>query len=152
MKPFILFIVVSMLSLLMIKIVQGKYDLHSAMRIGLSLMLLFTALGHFLFPDGMALMIPAIIPFKKEIIYFTAIIEIVAAVGLHVPQFRLLTAWLLMVFFVLIVPANIKAAMLNLNYQTGMFDGPGMNYLWFRIPFQLLLIVSVYFSSIKGQG
>ena len=149
MKPFILFVVVSVLSLFALKIMYGRYDLRYSVRIGMSIMLLFTALGHFLFPDGMAMMIPEFIPFKKELIYFTAIIEIVGAIGLHIPQFRLLTSWLLIVFFVLLLPANIKASISHLNYQNGTFDGPGITYLWFRIPLQILFILSIYFSSIK---
>lgn len=149
MKPFILFIVVSILSLLALKIIHGRYDLRYSVRIGMSIMLLFTALGHFLFPDGMTLMIPEFVPFKKELIYFTAIIEIVGAIGLHVPQWRLLTSWLLIVFFILLLPANIKASMSHLNYQKGTFDGPGIAYLWFRIPLQILFILSIYFSSIR---
>ncbi|WP_308990525.1 hypothetical protein QLS71_003470 [Mariniflexile litorale] len=38
-------------------------------------MLLFTALGYFIFTNGMTLMLPNIIPFKKEMVYFTAFIE-----------------------------------------------------------------------------
>ena len=149
MKPLLLFIAVTVLSLLLSKIIQGKYDLNKSVRIGMSIMLLFTALGHFLFPDGMALMVPDFIPFKKEMVYFTAIIEITAAIGLQIPQVRVLTAWLLILFFVLLLPANIKASMDQLNYQTGAFDGPGLAYLWFRVPLQVLFIFAVYSSSIK---
>ena len=149
MKPFILFVFVSILSLFVLKIISGRYDLKFSIRIGMSIMLLFTALGHFLFPDGMALMVPEFIPFKREFIYFTAILEIAGAVGLHIPQLRLLTSWLLIPFFLLMLPANIKASLDHLNYQKGTFDGPGLAYLWFRIPLQILFILSVYFSSIK---
>ena len=149
MKPFILFVFVSILSLFVLKIISGRYDLKFSIRIGMSIMLLFTALGHFLFPDGMALMVPEFIPFKREFIYFTAILEIAGAVGLHIPQLRLLTSWLLILFFLLMLPANIKASLDHLNYQKGTFDGPGVAYLWFRIPLQILFILSVYFSSIK---
>lgn len=152
MKPFILFAFVSFLSLIALKIIQGRYDFRLSVRIGMSVMLLFTALGHFLFPEGMALMVPAFIPFKKEVIYFTAIIEILGAIGLHIPQLRTLTSWSLILFFVLLLPANIKASLANLNYQTGTFDGPGLTYLWFRIPLQALFILSVYFSSAKIQS
>ena len=149
MKPFILFVFVSILSLFVLKIISGRYDLKFSIRIGMSIMLLFTALGHFLFPDGMALMVPEFIPFKREFIYFTAILEIAGAVGLHIPQLRLLTSWLLIPFFLLMLPANIKASLDHLNYQKGTCDGPGVAYLWFRIPLQILFILSVYFSSIK---
>ena len=112
-------------------------------------MLLFTALGHFLFPEGMAMMVPEFLPFKKEWVYLTALIEITAAIGLHIPSFRLLTAWLLILFLVLIMPANIKAAMDHLDYQKADYSGMGLTYLWFRIPLQLFFMGWVYFSSMR---
>ena len=52
-------------------------------------------------------------------------------------------------FFIAILPANIKASMENINYQTGELDGIGLEYLWFRIPLQLFFIVWVFFTAIK---
>lgn len=79
-------------------------------------------------------MVPNFIPFKTEMVYLTGVIEIVATIGLFIPGLRVLTAWLLIVFFVLMLPANIYAAINHINYQKGTFDGHGLNYLWFRIP------------------
>ncbi|WP_339709676.1 hypothetical protein [Cyclobacterium amurskyense] len=149
MKPFILLIAVTILAIGYMKLVYGVYNFSLSARIGFSAMLLFTALGHFLFTEGMAMMIPDFLPFKKELVYFTGLIEIMAAIGLHVPQFRLLTAWLLILFFVLIIPANIKASMEQIDYQNATFEGNGLEYLWFRIPLQILFIGWVYFSSIR---
>lgn len=112
-------------------------------------MLMFTALGHVLYTEGMAMMIPAQIPYKKELVYFTGLVEVLGAIGLLFPQYRTLTAWLLILFFLLMVPANIKAAVEGLNYQTGTFDGPGLRYLWFRVPLQALFIGWVYLSAIR---
>tara|TARA_R110002096_G_scaffold163740_7_gene331282 strand:+ start:4061 stop:4513 length:453 start_codon:yes stop_codon:yes gene_type:complete len=149
MKPFILLIAVTILAIGYMKLVYDVYNFSLSARIGLSAMLLFTALGHFLFTEGMAMMIPDFLPFKKELVYFTGLIEIMAAIGLHVPQFRLLTAWLLILFFVLIIPANIKASIEQIDYQNATFEGNGLEYLWFRIPLQILFIGWVYFSSIR---
>ena len=149
MKPFILLIAVTILAIGYMKLVYGVYNFSLSARIGLSAMLLFTALGHFLFTEGMAMMIPDFLPFKKELVYFTGLIEIMAAIGLHVPQFRLVTAWLLILFFVLIIPANIKASIEQIDYQNATFEGNGLEYLWFRIPLQILFIGWVYFSSIR---
>ena len=149
MKPFILLIAVTILAIGYMKLVYDVYNFSLSARIGLSAMLLFTALGHFLFTEGMAMMIPDFLPFKKEFVYFTGLIEIMAAIGLHVPQFRLVTAWLLILFFVLIIPANIKASMEQIDYQNATFEGNGLEYLWFRIPLQILFIGWVYFSSIR---
>ena len=35
------------------------------------------------------------------------------------------------------------------DYQKATVDGNGLNYLWFRIPLQLLFIAWAYISSIK---
>ncbi|AGA77361.1 DoxX family protein [Echinicola vietnamensis] len=113
-------------------------------RIALSTMLVFTAMGHVMFTAGMAKMIPDFIPFKIAMVYFTGLVEIIAAVGIHLRPVRKITGLLLMIFFILMLPANIKAAVEQLNYKTGQFDGPGLNYLWFRIPFQILLIAWTY--------
>jgi uncharacterized membrane protein len=149
MKPLIVLLVLFTLSLFASKLLQGKYNFALSGRIALSTMLLFTALGHFMFTEGMLLMIPDWIPFKKETVYITAIIEILAALALHIPQLRVLTAWLLILFFIAMLPANINASIKHLNYQTGTYNGKGINYLWFRIPLQFLFIIWVYLSSIK---
>ncbi|MEO8255585.1 MAG: hypothetical protein ABI554_14495 [Flavobacterium sp.] len=149
MKPLIVLISVSIIAIFALKLINGDYNIQLSARIAMSVMLIFTAMGHFMFTDGMSMMIPDFIPFKKELIYFTAIIEIFGAIGLHISQFRTMTAWLLILFFVLILPANIKASMEQLDYQKATFNGNGLGYLWFRVPLQILFIFWVYFSSIK---
>lgn len=149
MKPFIVLLIVFGISVLSIKILLNKYDIALSARIAMSAMLLFTAVGHFAFPKGMKMMIPGFIPFKTQMVYLTGIIEIAACIGLLIPGLRILTAWLLIIFFILILPANINAAMKHIDYQKATFDGSGLNYLWFRIPLQILFIVWTYVSSIR---
>jgi uncharacterized membrane protein len=115
----------------------------------MSVMLIFTGISHFLFAEGMALMLPGFIPFKKEVIYLTGVIEIAAAAGLLIPRLRKMTAWLLIIFFIAILPANIHAAIHHVNLRTASFDGSGLNYLWFRVPLQILFIGWVYYFGIK---
>jgi uncharacterized membrane protein len=43
------------------------------------------------------------------------------SVGLLIPQMRHVTAMLLIIFFVLILPANINAAIRKVNYQKGAY-------------------------------
>jgi uncharacterized membrane protein len=149
MKPLIVLLSVFAVSLLTTKIVRGNFELALSGRIAMSAMLAFTAIGHFAFTKGMAMMLPDFIPFKSETVYLTGIIEIAAAIGLFIPNFRMVTAWLLIAFFILILPANIYATIKHIDYQKGTFDGNGLTYLWFRIPLQILFIIWTYFSSIK---
>ncbi len=149
MKPLIILTSVFAIALVAIKIFNGNYELALSGRIAMSAMLLFTAIGHFIFTKGMSMMLPDFIPFRTEIVYLTGVIEIVAAIGLFIPNFRIITAWLLIVFFILMLPANVYATIKHIDYQKGTFDGDGPIYLWFRIPLQILFIVWTYLSTIK---
>lgn len=150
MKPLIVLLSVFAVSLLTTKFVRGNFELALSERIAMSAMLVFTAVAHFSFTKGMAMMLPDFIPFKTETVYLTGIIEISAAIGLFIPSFRIVTAWLLIAFFILILPANIYATIKHIDYQKGTFDGNGLAYLWFRVPLQILFIVWTYLSAIKG--
>ncbi|MEJ0104412.1 MAG: hypothetical protein WDO19_18400 [Bacteroidota bacterium] len=148
MKPFVVLLIVFALSVGATRIIEGEIDYSLSGRIAMAAMLLLTASGHFMFAKGMAAMIPRFIPFKKEIVLVTGIIEIVAAIGLLISKVQHLTAWLLILFFILILPANINAAIKRIDYQKGTLDGPGLNYLWFRVPLQLFFIAWIYFFAI----
>ncbi|WP_133272127.1 DoxX family protein [Hymenobacter radiodurans] len=119
---------------------QGYVNVVLAGNGAMAAMLLFTGAAHFAFTKGMMGMLPDFLPAKKAWVLATGVLEIVAAVGLLLPALRPLTAWLLIAFFILILPGNIIAARRHLNYQTGTLDGPGLRYLWFRIPLQLFFI------------
>lgn len=149
MKPLIILVSVFAIALVANKIFNSNYEFALSARIAMSAMLLFTAIGHFIFTKGMTMMLPEFVPYKKEIIYLTGIIEIAAALGLLMANFRIVTAWLLIAFFICMLPANIYAAVKQVNYQQGTFDGNGLTYLWFRIPLQALFIVWTYLSTIK---
>jgi len=148
MKPLIILIIAFLASLLATKLFLGNVDIALAGRVAMSIMLLVTAIGHFAFAHGMTLMIPEGIPFKREIVYFTGVDEIAAAVGLMIPEFQNVTGWLLIIFFIVILPANINAAKENIDFVKGNTDGKGPEYLWFRIPAQIFFIAWVYYFAI----
>jgi uncharacterized membrane protein len=148
MQPLFILIGTFILVLVVSRIIKKNWRPYFAGKLAMSVMLVFTASGHFLFPDGMALMLPESIPFRKEIIYATGVIELAAAVGILIPRFQRLTGWLLIIFFISILPANIYAAMHRVNLQTASYDGKGLEYLWFRIPLQILYIEWVYYFVI----
>jgi len=127
---------------------SGNFNIKLSAQIAMAVMMTFTALGHFKFTQGMAMMMPAFIPYKKQVVYITGVIEIAAAAGLLIPATRTLTAWCLILFFIVLTPANINAAMKHINMEKATFDGPGPAYLRFRIPLQLLFIAWVYWSCL----
>lgn len=148
MKPLLVLIITFVVASVAIWMSPGGPDHALAGRIAMSVMLLFTAMGHFKFRDGMSRMLPAFIPGARSIVTATGVMEIAGAIGLHIPSLRELTGWLVILFFILILPANIFAALRRLNYETGAHDGPGPRYLWFRIPMQAMLIGWVYLCAI----
>lgn len=149
MKPLFVLLGTFAIVILVIKLVYNQYDLALSARIAMSVMLLFTAIAHFAFAKGMTLMIPDFIPFKSAMVLLTGLIEIAAAIGLLIPSLRVLTGWILIIFFVLLLPANIHAAIKHIDYQKGTLDGNGLTYLWFRVPLQILFIVWTYLSAIR---
>ena len=149
MKPLIVLLLVFCIALLIVRAISGKYDIAFSGRIAMSCMLVFSAIGHFAFTKGMSLMMPQFIPFKSQIVYLTGVLEIIFAAGLLLPDYQVLTAWVLVVFLILVLPANIYASIKNVNYQKATFDGNGLTYLWFRIPLQFLFISWIYLSAIQ---
>lgn len=130
------------------RIVSGSWELATSGNIAMCLMLCFTALGHFKFAQGMAAMLPDGVPFRKGLVYFTGYAEIAMGVALLFPLLRHAVGILLIVFFVLVLPANIYAAVRHINYETGELDGKGVGYLWIRVPMQVVFIVWVLYFSV----
>ncbi|NQZ76767.1 MAG: hypothetical protein HRT61_11815 [Ekhidna sp.] len=149
MKPLIVLSIVFVITLVAIKIISGTYNFTLSGRVAMSVMLCFTAIGHFAFTKGMSMMIPPFVPFRIPIIYLTGVFEIVLAIGLLIPRFQLISGWTLIVFLLLMLPGNVYAAMHYVNFQKATFDGPGLSYLWFRIPLQILFLMWTYLSAIK---
>src|SRR5690606_7723943 len=109
MKPLFVLICVFAASLIGPRVFRRRFDYKLAGRIALAVMLLFTSMGHFVFTEGMTIMLPDFVPFRTELVYLTGIIEILAAVGMFIPRLRRITGILLMFFFVLVLPSNIYA-------------------------------------------
>lgn len=149
MAPLIILLVTFIISILTIRLAKGQFKFAFSGRISMSVMLVFTSIAHFIYTEGMAMMLPEFIPYKTEVIYLTGLIEIAAAIGLIIPRLRTVTAWLLILFFVLILPANIYSALEHIDYQNASYDGNSVSYLWFRVPLQILFIIWTYVSAIK---
>lgn len=148
MKPLFVLLGAFVIALFATKLFTSTYDYPLAGRIAMSVMLLFTAASHFIFTKGMAMMVPGFVPYKTEMVYLTGVIEIIAAIGLLLPAIKVWTAWTLIIFFVILLNANIKAATEHIDYEKGTFEGKGPGYLWFRVPLQLFFIVWTYVSAI----
>jgi len=148
MKPLLVLLIVFGLALGLIRLIAGGADYSLAGRIAMSVMLLFTSIGHFRFLEGMAMMMPHGIPYKKQFVVLTGILEIAAAALLLIPATVYITGFLLIIFFLMILPANIHAAMHHIDFEKATATGKGSAYLWFRIPLQFFFIAWVYLFAI----
>lgn len=147
--PLAVLLAVFFISIPIVQARKGYKDLGLSARLGLSAMLLFTGASHFFMTNTFTAMVPPGVPSPKLVVYLTGAFEILAAIGLHIKPFRKITAWLLILFFVAVLPANIYAT----NHLAKAGGEPrSFNYLWVRIPLQIYFILFTYFSSLwKGR-
>lgn len=102
---------------------------------------LYLAAGtyHFVNPAFYKKIMPPYIPYHSEVIFVTGICEVLIGLFLLPASTRGYTAWTLIVFLILIFPANIQMAV---NFWQR--KNP---YLWIailRLPLQLVLIWWAY--------
>jgi uncharacterized membrane protein len=91
------------------------------------------------------------VPFKKAVVYLTGVFEIIGAVGLLIPSTRFVSGILLIIFFLLLLPANIFASLKNVNLEKADYSGNRISYLWFRVPLQLLFIGWVWYFALATE-
>lgn len=81
------------------------------MRVGLSLALLFVGVDHLLTPERYLPMMPDVVPAPGTVVLLTGLAEIAGAIGLHLPRLRRATGILLALYFLAVLPANVKVAL-----------------------------------------
>ncbi|WP_460696488.1 DoxX family protein [Nocardia thraciensis] len=120
---------------------------------GLAVLLVFTGAAHFV-PDSveampshddLVAMVPPALPFPGFLIYLTAVLELLGALGLVVARTRVVAGLGLAVLFVVMVPANIYAAVEGIA-----LNGDPATPLWFRLPEQVVYIAVALWSSAAG--
>jgi len=117
----------------------------AATRAGLALMLLFTASAHFnSMRHDLVRMLPLAIPHAMAVIYFTGACEIAGGIGLLIPATRLAAAIALIVFFLAILPANIRAAKKGVELR-----GKPATPLAVRIPMQAVFIALTWWAGTR---
>ncbi len=117
-------------------------------RASMAVMLVVTGVSHFTNTEEMIAIMPDVMPAKRELVYFTGVCELLAVVGLLWDKTSRLASIMLIIFFVLILPANIAGSLKSVQFG-GMEYGP--LYLLFRVPLQIFFIWWVwYFGLRKG--
>jgi uncharacterized membrane protein len=152
MAPLIVLLVIFMSAWLLGRTLKSEIFIFGRSgRLAMCAMLLFTGTSHFYLTKGMVLTMPDFMPAKEAIVYGTGVLEILFGLGLLFDGTRRLTSVLLILFFLAILPANIVAALRHVDIPSATYTGPGVNYMWFRIPLQLFFIGWVYFFGYRPE-
>lgn len=138
-KPFhmqILILAVLLCAPYGVSICLGKTSPDIA-RLGLGLMLTYTAIGHFIKTGAMMQMIPPFIPWRRGITIISGFLEFGLAAAVVLLPWHEAMGWMLIVFFLAIFPLNVYAAIHRIPFG-GSEAGP--RYLLLRTPLQLLFL------------
>lgn len=127
-------------------VLKNKVTLSYIGRASLSIMLLLTSSAHFSKTNEMVQSMPDFLPYKIQLVYFTGIVEVIAAIGLLIRRTVKITSLALIFFFVSVLPANVTGSLKEVNLG-GMENGPV--YLFFRIPLQFFFIWWAYYFGIR---
>lgn len=127
-------------------VLNSRLSLSFVGRAALAVMLIVTGTAHFTSTDSMVEMMPDFLPLKRETVYLTGVLELLAVAGLLIEKTSKLTSILLIIFFISILPANIAGSLKQVNFG-GMENGA--IYLFFRVPLQILFIFWAYYFGIR---
>lgn len=113
-------------------------------RIPLLVIALFFMIGgiaHFVVADFFMMAMPDYLAYHKELVIISGVFEILGAIGILVPQTRLLAGYCLIALIVAVYPANINMALHPEKYK----DISEL-FLYIRLPFQFLFIWFVWWA------
>ncbi len=114
-------------------------------RWALAVMFLFTGIAHFTRArHEMARMIPSTFGNAMAIVYFTGACEIAGAIGILIPQTRMLAGICFILFLIAVFPANVKAAREKLKVA-----GRPATPLVPRTATQFVFIVLIWWSTLR---
>jgi uncharacterized membrane protein len=122
------------------------HNAWGAAAIGLTVLFIFTGIGHFIETESMAQMLPPWVPERVLLVYLTGILEFAIAAGFLVQRSRRFTGWVAAVMLVLFFPVNVYAA-LNHIPMGGHAWSPV--YLLIRAPLQAIILLWTYEFAIK---
>ena len=103
----------------------------------LLLAVLFLVAGslHFFLPAAYLKIVPPSLPAHLAIVYVSGAAEIAGGLGILIPQTRRAAAWGLVIFLIVVMPANIWMAQ-----HPERYPGIALWAIWLRLPLQLPLI------------
>jgi len=107
----------------------------------ISLFFIIGGIAHFVVPYFFIKAMPGYLGYHKELVIISGVFEILGAIGILVPQTRLLAGYGLITLIVAVYPANINMALHPENYSVF----PEL-FLYLRLPLELLFIWFVWWA------
>ena len=113
-------------------------------RIALLIIALFFMTGgiaHFVVADFFIQAMPDYLAYQQELVMVSGVFEILGAIGILLPQTRLIAGYGLMALIIAVYPANINMAMQPEKYQN-----ISELFLYIRLPMQFILLWFVWWA------
>ena len=92
---------------------------------------------HFTDPEPFVKIVPDYLPHHLELVYLSGFFEVLAGGGLLIPYVSRASAWILVILFIAVFPANLYQAVNDIVVPGLPHDPP---LIWLRFPFQALLV------------
>lgn len=92
---------------------------------------------HFTSPEGFEKIVPDYLPYHLTLVYLSGLLEVLGGVGLLIPRVSRFAAWLLVVLYIAVFPANLYQAVNNIPVLVLPHDPPLKEL---RLPFQAVLV------------
>jgi len=99
--------------------------------------------GHLVHPASVMELIPPFLPLRTLATYASGVLELAFAVLLWTRWARI-TAWMIIVYLVLVLPFNIYGWTIPAN-SPSYVNSP--DYLWLRVPMQAVFIAFAWFGT-----
>jgi len=115
-----------------------------ALRIVLSLFMIFAGVMHFVRPRPFVRIVPAYLPYPLLLVYLSGAAELLFGAGLLFPATQRWSAWGLVALYIAVFPANLNMAMNGIGLDR---VPPAAWMLWLRLPLQLVLIGWAYWMT-----
>lgn len=110
----------------------------------LAAMFLFTASAHFTsMREDLIRMVPTRLPWPRQIVTITGVLEALGAVGLVIPSTRPLAGVCLILLMVAMFPANVAASLRQVTLR-----GRAPTPLWLRTLLQVFFIGATIFAAL----
>ncbi|MTH97707.1 hypothetical protein [Roseibium sp. RKSG952] len=120
------------------RVLAGPDGARFGGHIGLAMAFVFFGVGHFVQTNGMIAMLPEAVPYRRELVLATGVLEFGIALGLVFRASRRAAGYAATAVLIAFFPANIHAA---LAYADMGGHAWGPVYLVIRAPLQILLLL-----------